>query len=45
MSKPNLSLNLDDVNQPVDQKEDQRPVDIIIVDLNNREIKQKVSSE
>lgn len=47
MKKPDLSLNLDKVaeQQQQDQQEDaaammdQRPVDIIIVDLNNREIK------
>jgi hypothetical protein len=47
MSKPNFSLDMDKVaqaqedNQKEDQPEDmadQRPIDIIIVDLNKREI-------
>lgn len=47
MSNPNLSLDLDKLqDQQKDQPtppEQQKPIDIVIVDLNNREINQKVS--
>jgi hypothetical protein len=43
MEKQNLSLDLDKIPKNEEQKEptnlEQRPVDIVIVDLNNREIK------
>lgn len=44
MEKPNLSLDLDSIHKDEDEAKqldnlDQRPIDIVIVDLNHREIK------
>lgn len=48
MEKPDLTIDLEKVASAAEAEAqlanvDQRPVDIVIVDLNNREINQKVS--